>query len=85
MIGKYTIDYKKKKIVKLSDAGVEKFGTWMQTGKFPETYSSKEASTIKGNDFEEIGKLASNRIKSIGYKYIYEHDVNNTYQNLIVL
>lgn len=85
MIGKYTIDYKKKKIVKLSDAGVEKFGTWMQTGKFPETYSSKEASTIKGNDFEEIGKLASNRIKSDGYKYIYEHDANNTYQNLIVL
>ncbi|HZJ69069.1 MAG TPA: hypothetical protein VFD28_03560 [Candidatus Eisenbacteria bacterium] len=69
----------------MNDAGVEKFGTWLQTGKFPETYSSKEATVIEGNDFEEIGKLTSNRIKSDGYKYIYEHDTNNTYQNLIVL
>lgn len=85
VVGKYTIDYKKKKIVKLSDAGVEKFGTWLQTGIFPKTYSSKEASIIKRDDFEEIGRLASNRIKSDGYKYIYEHDINNKYQNLIVL
>lgn len=74
-----------KKIVKLNEVGVEKFGTWLQTGKFPETYSSKEAIVIGENDFEEIGKLASNRIKSDGYKYIYEHDTSNTYQNLIVL
>lgn len=41
---------------------------------------------IKENKVKKLKHVFnSDRIKSDRYKYVYEHNVNNKYQNLIVL
>lgn len=84
-IGKYTIDYKNKKIILLNDLGVKRFGPWLESGSYPETYDKGEFRNLNSKDFEIIGKLASERVKSDGYSFIYEHNADNSLQNLISL